>query len=315
MSPPVTRLAPSPTGALHLGNARTFLVNWLLARQRGWRVVLRIEDLDGPRVKPEAVAETLDVLAWLGLTWDGPVVYQSQRHAAYARALAALVAAGTAYPCVCSRKDIDRAATAPHAEDATPTYPGTCRGKYASAQAAEAATGRAPAWRVGVPDEPVAFDDAVAGPQRFDLRRHGGDFVIFRKQNLAAYQLAVVVDDAEAGVDEIVRGDDLLDSAARQIHLRRLLGLGEAVRWWHLPLVLGPDGRRLAKRHGDTRLTHYRDLGAPPERLCGLLGFWCGALERRRPSTPDELLERFDIARLPREPVTFTDADDAFCRA
>jgi len=312
MQPRVTRLAPSPTGALHLGNARTFLVNVLLARQRGWRVRMRVEDLDSPRTKAGAAERMLDELAWLGLQWDGPVVYQSGRDGLYERALRRLIDAGAAYPCTCTRKDVLLAASAPHAEDAPGAYPGTCRGRYASAAAAEAATGRRPAWRVRVDDEPVTFFDAFAGPQSVRLGRTCGDFVIYRNEGTAAYQLAVVVDDDDAGVDAIVRGDDLLDSAARQIHLRRLLGLRSEPTYWHLPLVVGPDGRRLAKRHGDTRLATYRRRGTTPQRLLGLLGSWCGLLDRPRETALDELLGAFDLARLPREPIVFTPADDAF---
>jgi len=150
------------------------------------------------------------------------------------------------------------------------------------------------------------------GTRRFDLSREGGDFVVYKNVGQAAYQLAVVVDDAAAGVDAIVRGDDLLDSAARQDHLRRLLELSPRPRYWHLPLVIGPDGRRLAKRHGDTRLARYRKEGATPQRVLGLLGFWCGLLPARREATLDELLEGFDLALLPKEPVVFTPADDDF---
>jgi glutamyl-tRNA synthetase len=309
---PTTRLAPSPTGALHLGNARTFLLNWLLARQRGWRVLMRVEDLDGPRVKAGADAQLLDELAWLGLSWQRPVVYQSQRGQLYQQALANLADAGVAYPCICSRKDIELAAGAPHAEDAMGAYPGTCRGRFASAAAAAAASQAPPAWRVATDGEAIEFVDEIAGPQRFELAQAGGDFVIFKRDGLAAYQLAVVLDDAAAGVDCIVRGDDLLDSAARQIHLRRLLGIGPEPRYWHLPLVVGPDGRRLAKRHGDTRLEHYRRLGCESERVLGLLGYWSGLIDRRRPATMDELLDRFDLDKLPRRPVVFGPADDAF---
>jgi len=299
---------------LHLGNARTFLVNWLLAKHRGWRVLMRVEDLDGPRVKAGAAKQLLEELAWLGLTWDGPVVRQSQRADAYRAALERLVAAGAAYPCVCSRRDIETAGGAPHADDGAAGYPGTCRGRWSSAEDARRACGRPVAWRVRVPDEPVEFADEFAGPQRVDLARCGGDFVVFKNDGLAAYQLAVVADDAAAGVDAIVRGDDLLVSAARQIHLRRLLGLSPSPAHWHLPLVVGADGRRLAKRHGDTRLEHYRRRGAAPQRLLGLLGFWCGLLDRRREATLGELVERFDLARLPRETVVFSPEDDAFLR-
>ncbi len=307
----ITRLAPSPTGALHLGNARTFLVNYLLARRGGWRVLMRVEDLDGPRVKPGADAAVLDELAWLGLRWEQPAAYQSARQPAYQQALEKLAAEGAAYPCTCSRKDVELAASAPHREDGLVVYPGTCRGRYASAEQA-AAEGRPVAWRVRVDDAEITFDDEFAGRCSFNLARDGGDFVVFKGAGQAAYQLAVIVDDAAAGVDAIVRGDDLLDSAARQIHLRRLLGIAGDVRYWHLPLVVGPDARRLAKRHGDTRLSRYRQAGTPARRVLGLLGYWSGLLPRRREADIDELLEAFDLARLPRSPVVFSAEDDTY---
>jgi len=308
----VTRLAPSPTGALHLGNARTFLINVLLARQRGWRIVMRIEDLDGPRTKAGADRQAIDDLRWLGLTWDGDIVYQSHRTDAYHAALQKLIDADEAYPCVCSRKDIERAGGAPHADEHVVAYPNICRDRFASADHAHDETGRAIAWRVRVHDTPLTVDDAFAGRHEFDLYNLCGDFVIFRRSGLAAYQLAVVVDDAAAGVNEIVRGDDLLNSAAMQTHLRHLLGLAPEPRHWHVPLVLGPDGRRLAKRHGDTRVAHYRDAGTPPQRMLGLLAHWCGALETPREITMAELLDLFDITHLPPTPVTFTADDDEY---
>lgn len=311
-SPTTTRLAPSPTGALHLGNARTFLINWLLAKQQGWRVLFRMEDLDGPRVKPAAADQAIRELAWLGLTWEDEIVYQSHRTEAYQNALQRLVEDGMAYPCTCSRTDVARAASAPAEEDGLSVYPGTCRGRYATAEDAQAQTGLPPAWRIRVDDRPVTFEDQFAGPQTFDLSRYCGDFVIFRREGLAAYQLAVVVDDAETGVDAVVRGDDLLPSAAMQIHLRRLLGLGPMVTYWHLPLIVGEDGKKLAKRHGDTRISHYIEAGASPERLLGLLGYWSGLLETRREIGLLDLLERFDLIRLPKDQVVFRKDDDEF---
>ena len=361
-----TRLAPSPTGALHLGNARTFLVNYLLAKQNGWRMLMRVEDLDGPRVKAQATADMIEELAWLGLEWDEPIVYQSQRADAYRAALERLIEGGWAYPCICSRKDIEQAASAPHRGEGEVPYPGTCCNKY-RARSAEIETeikGMSPnpasdsesvpdfrpdfrqartpagksgtdsdsadriglspsifpaprrsAWRVRAPGIPVEVHDEFAGTHRFDLRTICGDFVIFKNDGTCAYQLAVVVDDAAAGVTAIVRGDDLLDSAARQIHLRRLLGLTENVRYWHLPLVVGPDGRRLAKRHGDTRISHYRQLGATRERILGLLGYWSGMIEERRETDLTELLAGFDLGRVSREQVVFSAEDDLFLRS
>jgi len=311
MSEFVTRLAPSPTGALHLGNARTFLINYLLALRHGWRVLMRIEDLDGPRVKRHSTQQMLEELAWLGLRWEPDILRQSERSAAYQQALERLIACGVAYPCTCSRKDIALASSAPHLDDGTTVYPGTCRGRYCSPQEA-AATGHPVAWRVRVDQIPIRFRDEFAGSVCFRLDRTCGDFVVFKNDGTAAYQLAVVVDDAACGVNRIVRGDDLLDSAARQIHLRKLLGLGPEPRYWHLPLVVGPDGRRLAKRHGDTRLSYYRGRGVAAGRILGLLGYWSGIIESRREAELDELAERFDIRRVPKTPVVFTPQDERF---
>lgn len=273
---------------------------------------MRVEDLDGPRVKAQATLQLLEELTWLGLTWEEPIVYQSQRTDAYAAALGGLAAIWAAYPCVCSRKDIEQAASAPHRGEGEAVYPGTCCGRYTSAQQAQSLVGRPAAWRVRVETSAIDVHDEFAGRCSFDLAKLCGDFVIFKSDSTAAYQLAVVVDDAAAGVDAIVRGDDLLDSAARQIHLRRLLGLDDKVRYWHLPLVIGPDGRRLAKRHGDTRLEHYRARGATPERILGLLAYWSGLLPRHEEIDLAALLNVFDLARLPKSAVVFSPADDAF---
>lgn len=318
MAARATRLAPSPTGALHLGNARSFLVNWLLARQSGWRIVLRIEDLDGPRVRRGADRAAIDDLRWLGLDWDEGPIYQSTRGKAYAAALQALVDARMAYPCTCSRKEVESAASAPHAEDGAAIYPGTCRDKYGSVEQAHASAGRAPAVRFRVPDGEraiIEWDDGFRGIQRIDAARQLGDFIVAKADGTAAYQLAVVVDDAAAGVSEVVRGDDLVDSTPRQALLYRALGLSaQSPRYYHLPLVIGRDGRRLAKRHGDTRLGAYRDDGLPPERLLRLLARWCGVADWRSVTGTADLLVSFRVDRMPREPITFSAADDAWLR-
>src|SRR3954451_17510777 len=267
----ITRLAPSPTGALHLGNARTFLVNWLLARRNGWRIVLRIEDLDGPRIKAGADRQAIQDLRWLGLDGDGEPVYQSSRRDSYRAPIDRLIASGAAYPCVCSRREVELSASAPHAEDGAAVYPGTCRGRFGTIDEAKTAAGREPAIRFRVPEGSagvIEFVDAFAGAQRFDVARDLGDFVIAKADGTPAYQLAVVVDDADAGITQVVRGDDLLDSTPRQVLLYRALGLAEEIpQYLHLPLVIGEDGRRLAKRHGDTRLSTYRQRGVTRERL------------------------------------------------
>jgi glutamyl-tRNA synthetase len=326
---PSTRLAPSPTGALHLGNARTFLVNWLLARRSNWRIILRIEDLDGPRVKPMADRQAIEDLQWLGLDWDGPPVYQSDRLDVYTPAIEALVAAGRVYPCVCTRREVEVAASAPHADDGSGIYPGTCRDRFRTVEEARAATGRDAALRFRVQAGVVEFHDEVKGPRAIDVAARLGDFVVAKAAPRGdagaggwtpAYQLAVVVDDAEMGVTDVVRGDDLLDSAPRQILLYRAMGMAErAPRYYHLPLVVGADGRRLAKRHGDTRLSYYRHLGVPPEQVLVLLGRWCGIeipnASARREGLLREMLERFRLESLPPGPITFGAADDAWVRA
>ena len=304
-----TRLAPSPTGALHLGNARTFLINWAMARQRGWRIVLRIDDLDSPRVKAGADRGAIADLEWLGLDWDEGPVYQLADLSAYNDAIDTLNQHGLVYPCTCTRKDIAAAQSAPHGDEHELRYPGTCRPNEGSQPTAQDT--RPAALRVIVPDEPIRFDDQFCGSQSIRVHEQVGDFVVASKAGLAAYQLAVVVDDARQGVTDVVRGDDLLRSTGRQLLLYRLLGLTPLPRYWHLPLVIGPDGRRLAKRHGDTRIGFYRDRGVSPQRVIGLLGHYCGLTTRPSPMEPEEFAARLSLEDLPAEPVTFTDEDHA----
>lgn len=310
--PPTTRLAPSPTGALHLGNARTFLANWALARQRGWRVLLRLEDLDGPRIKPGAAELAIDTLAWLGIDWDGEPVFQSHDLAPYRSALERLGGAGLAYPCHATRSQLAAAAlSAPHATDHEIRYPGTHRPPTPEPISYEPIEGAA--WRVRAPDREIAFDDAFAGPISHNVQASVGDFVVATKAGLPSYQLAVVVDDHRQGVTDVVRGDDLLLSTPRQLLLQELLGLAPPPRYCHLPMVIGEDGRRLAKRHGDTRVDAYRRLGAPAAAVRGLLAEWCG-MGPRRLIGPSEFVERFDLAAMPREPIVFRKHDDAWLR-
>ena len=309
----VTRLAPSPTGALHLGNARTFLVNWLLARQRGWKVLLRIEDLDGPRIKVGADRQLIEDLTWLGLDWDEGPIYQSDRSQIYQNAIDRLIHQGSAYPCVCSRKEVETAASAPHAENEPAVYPGTCRGQYESLDAAREATGRPAALRFAVPQGAVAFEDGFSGPQRFEVARALGDYVIAKTDGTPAYQLAVIIDDAAMGVTDVVRGDDLLDSTPRQILLYQALGLMDRIPdYYHLPLVVGPDGLRLAKRHGDTRLSYYRQRGVPRRRVLALLARWCGIEHDVAGGAPRDLIQSLDLHALPRRPIVCGPEDDAW---
>jgi glutamyl-tRNA synthetase len=297
--PPVGRLAPSPTGAQHVGNARTYLLAWLAARSQGGRVLLRIEDIDSPRVKAGAAAQACDDLRWLGLDWDeGPVV-QTERLPLYESALRRLRAEDRVYPCTCSRADVERAASAPHLEHEGPVYPGTCAGRRA-ADAADLG-GRPYALRFRVGDAAPAFVDGFRGPTRLDLRELGGDFVVWKSAGTPAYQLAVVVDDGSQGVTEVVRGDDLIPSTPRQLLLYEALGL-RPPRFVHVPLVVGPDGRRLAKRHGDTRLSALRAAGVRPEALLGLLAWSCGWLPQIEPVTARDLLPLFRLGQVPRPP-------------
>ena len=296
----IGRLAPSPTGALHLGNARTFLLAWLQARSRGGTILLRVEDIDGPRVKTGAAAAAIDDLRWLGLDWDGEIVVQSDRLASYAAAAERLVAMGRAYACVCTRKEVEEAASAPHETgDDGPVYPGTCRGRFRTRAQALAATGREPALRFLVDRDAVPFVDAFRGPQEGRVR---GDFVVQKRDGGPAYQLAVVVDDSWQGVTHVLRADDLLPSTPRQLLLYEALGL-RPPRFCHVPLVVGADGLRLAKRHGDTSLKFFREHGVTSETLVGHLAFLCGLRERGTRATPRGLLADFDLARLPRGPM------------
>lgn len=302
---PTTRLAPSPTGALHLGNARTFLATWAIARKHGMKIVLRIEDIDGPRIKPESTQQAIDDLRWLGIDWDeGPTV-QSHSLDAYRDATKRLVGSSHAYACVCTRKEVELASSAPHAEDGSAIYPGTCRGRFDSPEQALRESGRAAAIRFRVPDEIFSFDDSFAGHRSFELAKQIGDFVIAKPDGSPAYQLAVVVDDAKAGVTDVIRGDDLIDSVPRQVLLYRALGLADRIpRYTHLPLVVGPDGRRLAKRHGDTRLASYRSAGVSAGKMRALLARWLGVDCDDR-IDPMQIVARFDLRRVPREPIVF----------
>ncbi|HJZ55728.1 MAG TPA: tRNA glutamyl-Q(34) synthetase GluQRS [Gemmataceae bacterium] len=303
-SPIRGRLAPSPTGAQHVGNARTYLIAWLSARSRGGEVALRIEDIDSPRIKPGAAEQALADLRWLGLDWDGEPVVQTQRLPHYEAALEALKQHELVYPCTCTRSDIASAASAPHADHEGPVYPGTCSHRTAADAVALTAAGKPFAWRLRVKESP-SFVDGFLGQTHIDLRQTGGDFVVWKSAGTPAYQLAVVVDDAEMGVTEVVRGDDLVPSTPRQILLYRALGW-EPPRFVHVPLVVGEDGRRLAKRHGDTRLSALREAGVKPETLVGLLAWSCGWLADPEPVTPRELRPRFRLDAIPRRPFVLS---------
>jgi glutamyl-Q tRNA(Asp) synthetase len=264
----ICRFAPSPTGLLHRGHALSALIGWQMARRSGGRFVLRIEDIDTTRCRPEYVASILEDLAWLGLDWDGPVWRQSERGPVYAQALDRLVAMGVAYPCFCSRSDIAAAASAPHGPEGA-IYPGTCRHLAPDVRARRLAS-EAAAWRLDVAAAlaitgPLAWHDRWAGPQRADPAA-GGDFVVARRDIGTAYALAVVVDDAAQGVTDVVRGLDLLAATHGQRLLQALLGL-PTPRYHHHPLVCGRDGKRLAKRDAGETLAGLRAAGADPQAV------------------------------------------------
>ncbi len=293
-----SRLAPSPTGAQHLGNARTYLVAYWSARAANAQLILRIEDIDSPRVKPGASEQAVADLRWLGIEWDqGPDVggphapyVQTRRTRFYDEALQRLIEQDSVYPCTCTRRDIETAASAPHVGDEGPIYPGTCAlwrrghslpefGSYC--------------WRFRSRSTPLSFEDTLAGQQTCTPQTDLGDFPITRKTGEAAYQLAVVVDDAAMGVTEVVRGNDLIASTFRQLELYDALGFAPPT-FAHVPLVVGTDGRRLAKRHGDTRLSQYREAGMCPIEIVHWAASTAGLISE--PLGPTD-----DIANLQRQ--------------
>lgn len=300
MSGYVGRLAPSPTGALHLGNVRTLAVAWLRARTAGGKVILRIEDLDHPRDKPGAAAQILADLAWLGFDWDEQVV-QSERRALYREALRKL----PVYPCVCSRRDVAAVQSAPHAGDQL-FYPGTCRDRFATWEAAQAACApRTPCWRFRVPaGTTVRMTDVFAGTVEQDVSAVLGDFPLARDVDGAGYTLAATVDDLLQGVTEVVRGDDLLAATPPQILIARALGKTPPA-YCHLPLVVGTDGRRLAKRHGDTRVAAFREAGVTAGTILGWVARTCGWRKKQEPTSLKELVGHCPLETVPHEAVVW----------
>ncbi len=294
---PTGRFAPTPSADLHLGNLRTALLAWLFARSSGSRFQVRVEDLD-PRPDAEAVAaRQLADLAALGLDWDEPVTHQSQHRARHDAVLEELAAAGLTYPCYCTRREVREAAAAPHGPSGA--YPGTCRALSAAERAAREAEGRPAALRLRSDGRTVAVEDRIHGTVTGEV----DDIVLRRNDGVPAYHLAVVVDDHDEGVEEVVRGDDLLDATPSQAHLCDLLGLPRP-RWAHVPLVLGPDGRRLAKRHGAVTLADLAADGRSPADVRSLLASSLGLAEIGEAVALAALVDRFDPDRLPRGPWT-----------
>ena len=294
------RFAPSPTGPLHIGNLRTALLAWLFARSARARFLVRVEDLDRSRVRPGIEEAQLADLRAVGLDWDGPIVRQSERMGLYEEAVERLDAEGLVYPCYCTRKEIRAAVSAPHGIAAADRYPGTCRELTKAERAVKEASGRPPALRVRAEGVRIAFEDRLLGYKEGET----DDFVVRRNDGAPSYQLAVVVDDADQGIGEVVRGADLVDSTPRQILLARLLGL-PVPRYAHVTLVLGPDGGRLAKRHGAVTLGDRAAQGDGPEELLAWMARSLGLAEAGERPTVEGLLARFDPDRIPREPTVW----------
>ena len=291
------RFAPSPSGRMHLGNVFSAMLAWLSVRSQDGEMVLRIEDLDPDRCRREYAEILKDDLRWLGLDWDREQTPQSQRTAAYAAEFERLRDLGLVYPCYCSRGEL-HAASAPHAADGRVLYAGTCRNLT---EAQRAAKTKAPAWRLMVPDRVYGFEDGLQGHFEENLARDCGDFLIRRADGVYAYQLAVVTDDGQGGITEVVRGMDLLDSTPRQLYLYELLHLTPP-QFSHVPLLVAPDGRRLSKREKDLDLGVLRQ-NYTPEQLLGRLAHLAGLLDRPESVSARELAGEFSWKKVKKEPV------------
>lgn len=298
MSGVTGRFAPTPSGTMHLGNLFSCLLAWLSARNRGGRMVLRMENLDTQRTSREFGEQLMRDLEFLGLDWDEGPYWQSERGEYYQECIDRLTELGVVYKCFCSRAEL-HAANAPHASDGDYIYSGRCR-KLTGEQIAELETQRPPALRLMV-SGCEEFTDRHYGYQRADLCQDCGDFILRRSDGVFAYQLAVVADDGAMGVTEVVRGRDLLGSAPRQLYLYRLLGL-PAPEFAHIPMLLSGDGRRLSKRDADMGLEALRERFSA-EEIVGRLAWLAGQLDRPEPVRARELVDVFDWAKVPREDI------------
>ena len=286
------RFAPSPSGRMHLGNALSAMLAWLSAKHQGGEILLRIEDLDPARSKAEYAQGIMDDFRWLGLLWDRRATDQNKRGEAYAAALRQLEQMDLIYPCYCSRDQL-HAASAPHASDGRVIYAGTCRNLTPEQRAAMT---KKPSLRIKLPDREIAFRDGLQGDVRMNLQREFGDIILRRADGVAAYQLAVVVDDGTEGVTEVVRGRDLLSSTPVQLYLYELLGLTPP-QFYHIPMLLAPDGRRLSKRDRDLDFGYLRQHFSP-EEIIGLLAHLAGLTERWEPVSARELACDFSWSRV-----------------
>ena len=290
---PIGRFAPTPSGRMHLGNVFSFLIAWLSVKSRDGSILLRMEDLDTLRTSSQFAEVLRDDLQWLGLKWDEETAPQSQRSPVYDRYFEKLQDAGLLYPCYCTRSQL-HSVNAPHLSDGTYVYPGTCRDR-------EDRPNKPHSWRVRVPETNWEFTDLLQGPYRENLATDCGDFVVRRADGVYVYQLAVTVDDGEAGVTEVVRGVDLLSSAPRQMYLQQLFGFAQPT-YGHVPLLLAPDGRRLSKRDRDLDLGQLRSW-LTPEELIGSLAHTCGLLETYEPISAKELAAEFSWEKLKKEDI------------
>ncbi len=297
---PVGRFAPTPSGRMHLGNVFAALVAWLSVRSRNGHFVLRMEDLDTQRTSAEFAEILRQDLLWLGLNWDEETPAQSARTDVYDRYFSLLEEKGLLYPCYCTRSQL-HSINAPHASDGTYVYPGTCR-HLTNAQ--KEAFGRNPSWRVCVPDRDYEITDLCQGIYKENLLHDCGDFVVRRADGVYVYQLAVTVDDGEAGVTEVVRGQDLLSSAPRQMYLQELFGFSHP-EYGHVPMLLAPDGRRLSKRDKDLDLGYLRQ-NMTPESLIGTLAFSAGLIDKEIPISARELASQFTWKKLRGDAITMT---------
>ena len=288
----VGRFAPTPSGRMHLGNVFAALIAWLSVRSQNGQLVLRMEDLDTQRTSADFASVLRDDLRWLGLDWDVETPPQSQRSAVYDRYFEKMADLGLLYPCYCTRSQL-HSVNAPHLSDGTYVYAGTCRDLT---ETQRAAFDRKPAWRVKVPDKVWSITDLVQGDYSLNLATDCGDMVVRRADGVYVYQLAVTVDDGEAGVTEVVRGMDLLSSAPRQMYLQELLGFAHPT-YGHVPMLLAPDGRRLSKRDKDLDLGVLRQR-ITPEALIGTLAYASGLIERNEAISARELASIFSWEKL-----------------
>ena len=295
--PPVGRFAPTPSGRMHLGNVFAALISWLSVRSRNGGYILRMEDLDTQRTSKLFAQQIREDLMWLGIDWDQETQPQSQRSETYEKYFEILKQKELLYPCYCTRSQL-HSVNAPHLSDGTYVYPGTCRNLSDKERTAQQ---RAPAWRVRVPDKKWEIEDLVQGVYRENLSTDCGDFVVRRADGVYVYQLAVTVDDGEAGVTEVVRGWDLLSSAPRQMYLQELFGFPHPA-YGHVPLLLAPDGRRLSKRDEDMDLT-YLQKHLKAEQLLGILAFSCGLTDRPEAISAKELSKEFQWEKVKKEDI------------